>query len=276
VASIRASGDAPAARVLPAGEGFVLIAGDGRVRWHDRSGRLLHGLDLGREAIAADADPAGRRLALALAGGGIRVLDGTSGQRRADLLGLVVSDALVLAEGGNAIVLATPTAIRVVAIGQGGGTRSEEVAGVIALAAGHEQGWLAAARAGGGIVLSGAAGSRTLATPAPATRLIASGDGRTLVAACGTLVLAWKLPGTAAPTRLEIGSPVRVMAIDRSGSLLAVAGGDGAVEVWDMDVRIPSVRLPAGSPRAIGLAWSPDGRTLAVLRADGTCELRGE
>ena len=274
LAAVRATGEAPAARVLPAGDGFALISGDGRVRWHDGSGGALQRVDLGREVIAADADPGGRRLAVALAGGGVRVLDGSSGQRRADLLGLVVPGALALADG--AIVLATPMAVRVVATGQGGGIRTEAVPGAIALATGHEQGWLAAAPASGGIVLSGPGLARTLATPEPATLLVASGDGRTLVAACGAVVLAWEMPGTAAPARYLIGTPARAMALDRSGTLLAVAGMDGAVVVWDLEVGMPSLRLPTTTARAVGLAWAPDGRTLGVLRADGSCELRGE
>ena len=274
LATVRASGESPAVRVLPAGDGFALIAGDGRVRWHDGAGRLVHSVDLGREVITADGDPSGRRLAVALAGGGVRVLDGSSGQRRADLLGLAVPGALALADG--AIVLATKEQVRVVAIGQGGGIRSEAVPDAIALASGHEQGWLAIAPAGGGIVLSGAGGARTLATPEPATRLVGSGDGRTLVAACGPVVLVWDLSGTLSPTRLTIGSKAQALALDRGGALLAIATSDGEVVVWDLEVGMPSLRLKPGAARTVGLAWSADGRSLGMLRADGSCEVRGE
>jgi WD40 repeat protein len=47
--------------------------------------------------------------------------------------------------------------------------------------------------------------------------------------------------------------------------LLAAAGGDGTVKLWDVQARRLVDRLPSGTGKpALGMAFSPDGRTLAV------------
>ncbi|MBI4424821.1 MAG: WD40 repeat domain-containing protein [Elusimicrobia bacterium] len=107
---------------------------------------------------------------------------------------------------------------------------------------------------------------------APARRLWQARRNQSRLAAAGaTLLLAWSLyRGLAGPNRvLEVDGAVRHVAFSLDGRLFAVSL-EGAVRLWDAatwsrrELALPPA--PEPTPRGGPLAFSPDGRRLAVAR----------
>jgi WD40 repeat protein len=102
-------------------------------------------------------------------------------------------------------------------------------------------------------------------------------SGRYLATGGGPAVCVWdcggKGPAGSTPRMLERhDGRVTAVAYPRRGHLLASAGADGRVCLWQPGnqkaPRAGEDRLPGGE--ATGLAWSPDDRWLAAGGADGT------
>jgi hypothetical protein len=108
-----------------------------------------------------------------------------------------------------------------------------------------------------------------------------SRDGQTIVTAGGESLLyrpgevvAWKV---ADGSRIGefVGHPTAVWAVKFSadGKLLATAGYDGLVRVWDVDTRQPKHDLKKHKGWARAVAFSPDGTRLASAGEDGAIVL---
>jgi eukaryotic-like serine/threonine-protein kinase len=67
--------------------------------------------------------------------------------------------------------------------------------------------------------------------------------------------------------------PVRSVAYSPDGRLLATAGADGLVKLWDAATGQQQRRLAGHDGWATAVAFAPDGRTLATGGADGTARL---
>lgn len=66
---------------------------------------------------------------------------------------------------------------------------------------------------------------------------------------------------------------VNAVAWSPEGRLLASAGSDGTVQVWDANNGHPVITLTGHAQEVWSVAWSPDGRLLASASGDGTARI---
>ncbi len=62
---------------------------------------------------------------------------------------------------------------------------------------------------------------------------------------------------------------VTSVAVSSDGGILATAGADGAIQLWDTDTRLKIGELKAQVGKVSAIAFSPDGSTLAAVGEDG-------
>ncbi len=261
----------------PAGDGFVGLERSGRLHWWSPQGNERLVQPLGRGVVCAQTDADGQILALSLAGGGLRLIDATTGRSLAQQIGSESAKALAVAGEGRLVLTALAGSIRWSVLGGSPGTAGEKpVAGCTALAVAHDTNWWAAAGPAGGVLVQLADGAdRRLETPSPATGLCASRDGRTLAAICSRMIRTWAMPAGTLLSDLPTGDRTTAVALHRSGGLLASGDAMGQVQIWDLETGLIGLRLPGSATAVIGLAWSANGHDLAVLRSDGELTFQG-
>ncbi|MSR29905.1 MAG: WD40 repeat domain-containing protein [Gemmataceae bacterium] len=105
----------------------------------------------------------------------------------------------------------------------------------------------------------------------PAARItaFASAKGMFALAALEGKIFLYKGSEGKPGTTLEAKKPIRALALDSEGTLLAAGFEDGSIQVWEAATGKPKSNWQAGSDWVTALAFSPDGKILAAGTNDG-------
>ncbi|HWE36894.1 MAG TPA: WD40 repeat domain-containing protein [Isosphaeraceae bacterium] len=114
---------------------------------------------------------------------------------------------------------------------------------------------------------------RTLEDGPRTVRAVAmSPDGATLAGGGGNQIQLWKVDNGSVLATFRQAKSVTSLAFGPDGKLLASGGYDGAVRFWEVGSRSPNPwrTLPMPGYNLLALAFSPDGRRLAVATESST------
>jgi WD40 repeat protein len=261
--SVDSPGDGPpssgiwagGAAFSPASADHMAVSGSGHVDVWSLAGRHMSAYDLPQGNVVSPIDvvdvaytPNGKTVAAAFLNGDVYLLDAAGGDWRARSF----RDPAAYSSNGTDVpvqVTVSPTGKNL----------------AVADTAGNVYVWKLSG--GSPVVVTGAASGGA----AIVQRIVAfSPDGKTLAIASPGVVRLFNLAtGTfSAPLTAYDGSPVAV-AFAPDGTTVAVAGDDGSISLWDLATRrVKLITTPAAT--WAGLAFSPDGRTLAAYTGQDT------
>lgn len=249
-----------------AGDGFLTGDADGRVLRLGVDGTATPVLSLGGAITALDACAG----AVAAADPGTLMRrDAAGATERLPLAGIA---ALAFAPGGRALAAADAAQLHLLAPGP----RAKPLLGAGRLAWSPDGCWLAAALGSEGVALieaGGAGDGRLSGFPGPVASLGWSAPGGALVVGGAFRIAAWAaaaLPET--EQALVTGQPglvlVEAVAPHPVRPLVAAGYANGQVVVARLGARDELLLRPDGAA-VTALAWSPDGRNLAIGDAAG-------
>jgi WD40 repeat protein len=83
----------------------------------------------------------------------------------------------------------------------------------------------------------------------------------------------WQMPEGKRKETLQAGSVVRALAASPGGKFLAASCDDRSIQLWDIGLGKPGVKLPGGADWTLALAFNADGSLLAWSGYDGKLRL---
>ena len=256
--SAAAGGHAPA--VLSAhGDVLAVSNGRGTVRlWNALTGRTIGQPMASHHAVTGLALSRDGKV-LAVASRGLQLWSTATAQR--------IGDPLPAADAAGPVAV-SPDGTLAVAIGTDGKARLWDVAAqretgtAVTVGPGAGQGALAFSPDGKTFATVGANGTAALWSVATQHRI--------------GVPMTWggSVAGGPIASGTVAGGPVAAVAFSPDGAMLATAGADGSIRLWDVatqqEVGTP---MTAGPEPVYALAFSPDGAMLATAGADGSARL---
>ncbi|MDP6442849.1 MAG: hypothetical protein QGG36_05350 [Pirellulaceae bacterium] len=101
-------------------------------------------------------------------------------------------------------------------------------------------------------------------------------DGKSIAAAAGQELLIWNTNGAGdigAAAKIASPVPVQSVSLSATGSLLASAGPDGSVRVWDRQLGVERERYSNHTGVVSRVAFSPDGKSMFSGGTDKTLQV---
>jgi WD40 repeat protein len=271
----------------PRGGRMLSAAADGRVRVYSSSGTLERILSTGAPVTAASFSPSGD-LVLTAAGHRVSVWDAAHGRRLRELAlpGVATSATfdhdgrlfLTTSERGGATVWRTATGRRLAALRRPGsalaGAFSPDgrlVATIVRKDKAPARGFVFDTRSGRLLhVLAPKIGLKSVAFAAHGSLLATASYKGTYLwnPRTGRLVHVLDDSGKSQKT-----SPMNDAEFSPDGTMLAVAGQDDAVRVWNVSDGTRLFYFPLHTSSVVEVAWSQDGRFLADASNDRTSQV---
>jgi WD40 repeat protein len=287
--SLRSSSPVVAIALAPSGGTVAAVGTDGVVKvWDLRHGRLVRSWQAMRAHSAETAafSPDNRSLAVGGLGDGVSIWDVRTGRRLAHLDGHVTVARLAYNPQGTLLATTAPYDDRVTLWN----TRDRQKAGRLAIDTPfgvafspdgkrlavtgiHLSLWNVASRSLVASAPLGVTGGLDVAFSPGNTVLAVADNASATVRLFATGNLVGDHPGARLKPlgTVDIADKVESLAFSLDGRSLATATLDGSVSLWDPASRNRIAFIRAHSDgRAIGVAFTPDGRTLISGGADAT------
>ncbi len=97
-----------------------------------------------------------------------------------------------------------------------------------------------------------------------------SPDGLTIASAGYRVVKLWQRPASTRTRELPVGAAITAVAVSPNGQMLATAGADNAIKLWNLADGQPGKTLAGHAAAIHSLAFSADGAKLASASEDKT------